>query len=85
MAVESIQRSVDTRALELAQKAVTLIEQHERECSLERSHLATTLGEIKTTINTLFGILWSVAGVSILTLIVALGTVVFFMITGHKP
>ncbi len=85
MTIDVAQRQLDTRAIELAKEAVTLIEQHQRECTLERTHLASTLGEIKQAVGGLNSKMWSVAGISIITLVTALGVLVFFLLTNHHP
>ncbi len=55
------QHQLDTRAIELAQKAVTLIEIHERECARERTLIAGALGEIKASLNGMWSRLWVAA------------------------
>ncbi len=73
------QAQLDTRAIELAQKAVTLIEIHERECARERALIAGSLGEIKASLNGMWSRLWAVAA----GLIIVLLGVVGFLIERH--
>lgn len=78
--IEEAQRQLDSRAIELAQRAIVMIEGHDRECTREREHLAVALSDIKDALRAMSSRMWGFAGAALATSLVAAGTLLYFIL-----
>ncbi len=75
----SDQEQINTRAIEIATKALATIELHEKTCEQRWGHVAEKLGELNTNVSGLWSRLWTVAGGLILMLVAIVG----FLLARH--
>ena len=75
-------------ALRVAEKAVHGVEMitlkhdtHEQTCARRYEDWHRSTDELKTAIRGLYGMLWAASGSALMTLVVGVGTLVFFLIT----
>lgn len=79
MAMSADQQAIDTRAIELAMKALTTIELHEKTCEQRWGHVAEKLGELNTNVGGLYSRMWGIAA----SVIVILLGIVGFLLARH--
>lgn len=72
-------------ALGVAQTIAHKHETHEAVCARRYVEWTSSTEKLERGIGRLYGMLWTAAGTSILTLITALGVVIFFLLTRHGP
>lgn len=77
------QREADQVARDSANKAISLIEAHERVCTERQGHINANLQDIKRGVEGLYRRFWLAATGAISLLLIVCGVLVRIMLTGH--
>ena len=72
---------IDQEARDLANKALALIQEHDRVCAERQKNIIDKLEGLSDGVKGLYSRFWAGAGTIILILLGALGTMMFYMLT----